>query len=334
MYAAVASAQVMNFPSNRLTFIIAILVILAGAAPSRSQAPPDSISFQGFVTDSIGVPIDRPSVTVITKLYKRGTEVYSQAHPGTEIKNGVFNLAIGAFDTLAFDTPIYLGITIGTNAEISPRTPLQAVPYAFSLRQLRVTPETAAEGPNLIGGYTGNVYTAGVVGATICGGGDPDFRAAPAPNTVSADYTTICGGFDNTAGGLTATVAGGSGNSATGGDATIGGGKATGQASFSLPWVVAAATRRVVWGRRFRAENSTLLPVITALLRGALQRLFTPIALFGTVTMDATTRFQQPENKTSSSTRPGGLESERMTRNHPYISKRRTLVLIFRKSDS
>ena len=90
---------------------------------------------------------------------------------------------------------------------------------------LRLEPH--AESPNLIGGHSANSVTAGVVGATLSGGGETGF-----PNRVTDDYGTVGGGRNNQAGdgaGTTAdkcwaTVAGGVGNAASGQYPSVGGG--------------------------------------------------------------------------------------------------------------
>ncbi len=92
-------------------------------------------------------------------------------------------------------------------------------------RALRLEPN--ATSPNLIGGYSGNSVTGGVVGATIGGGG-----AAGSVNRVTDNYGTVGGGINNRAGDnagttsdqLYATVGGGYGNVAVAG-ATVGGGQ-------------------------------------------------------------------------------------------------------------
>jgi hypothetical protein len=86
-----------------------------------------------------------------------------------------------------------------------------------SARALRLEPNTTS--PNLIGGYSGNSVTAGVVGATIGGGGADGF-----PNQVTANYGTIGGGNNNTASSGYATVGGGWGNTVSKDYATVGGG--------------------------------------------------------------------------------------------------------------
>lgn len=74
-------------------------------------------------------------------------------------------------------------------------------------------------GDNVVGGHSANSVTAGVVAATIAGGGD-----AALPNSVNAHYATVSGGFDNTASGFSSVVAGGYRNTASGIDATAAGG--------------------------------------------------------------------------------------------------------------
>ena len=81
---------------------------------------------------------------------------------------------------------------------------------------LRLEPN--ATSPNIIGGYSGNSVTAGVVGATIGGGG-----VSGSINRVTNNYGTVSGGERNTAGDH-ATVGGGGNNNASGYAATIGGG--------------------------------------------------------------------------------------------------------------
>ena len=94
-----------------------------------------------------------------------------------------------------------------------------------SLRAFRIEPN--ATSPSLIGGFSGNAITAGVIGATVSGGG-----ASANTNRVTDDYGSIGGGFNNRAGDNTgttsdklyATVGGGQNNIASGTVATVGGG--------------------------------------------------------------------------------------------------------------
>lgn len=102
--------------------------------------------------------------------------------------------------------------------------------------------EPTALSPNLIGGYSGNSVTSGVIGATIGGGGTSgdanrvtdDYGTVGGglgnqagngdTNLANSFYTTISGGHQNTASGKFATVGGGHSNTASNEGATVGGG--------------------------------------------------------------------------------------------------------------
>lgn len=96
-------------------------------------------------------------------------------------------------------------------------------------RALRIVPNVARLGsgdqveqsPNIIGGFSGNSVAAGLLGATIGGGGDRN-----APNTVSGNgfYATVGGGLGNNATGNSAALGGGVANVASGDVATVAGG--------------------------------------------------------------------------------------------------------------
>jgi len=93
-------------------------------------------------------------------------------------------------------------------------------------RALRIVPNTNGA-PNLIGGASVNQVDAGVVGATIAGGGAASINLT-APNRISSDFGVIGGGGFNTiqTGALESTIGGGAQNSIRSGAAasTISGG--------------------------------------------------------------------------------------------------------------
>jgi hypothetical protein len=55
-------------------------------------------------------------------------------------------------------------------------------------------------GPNVLGGSSGNVITAGVQGATIAGGGCEPASFCESLNSVTDDFGTVGGGARNLAG--------------------------------------------------------------------------------------------------------------------------------------
>jgi len=79
---------------------------------------------------------------------------------------------------------------------------------------------------NILGGSDLNSIGAGVVGATLAGGGQDFFTGTDRPNRVLADFGTVGGGSDNTASGIYSTVGGGTSNIASGPFSTISSGSA------------------------------------------------------------------------------------------------------------
>ncbi len=79
-------------------------------------------------------------------------------------------------------------------------------------RALRLEPQVSS--PNIIGGSLINSAAPGTVGATIAGGGSPDYGPLhwAATNSVLDDFGVVGGGLGNAAGGLASVVAGGDGN--------------------------------------------------------------------------------------------------------------------------
>jgi hypothetical protein len=121
-------------------------------------------------------------------------------------------------------------------------------------RALRLEPTAGT--PNLIGGSSANSVGAGVVGATIAGGGDSTFPnavtagvfgaiAGGAGNTAGGNGSSVDGGFRNTASGLFSTVAGGRSNIASGATSFAAGNGASATHDGSFVW---ADSRSVSFG--------------------------------------------------------------------------------------
>lgn len=94
-------------------------------------------------------------------------------------------------------------------------------------RALRLEPDTQSAGaPNLIGGSEANFIAAGVLGGTVSGGGATNLSNDNYgfTNSVTANFGTVGGGKQNTAGGDSSTVSGGQFNTASQYGATVVGG--------------------------------------------------------------------------------------------------------------
>ncbi|MBC7528464.1 MAG: tail fiber domain-containing protein [Chthonomonadaceae bacterium] len=99
----------------------------------------------------------------------------------------------------------------------------RAMRYVYA--ENTIDPNNKYRSMNVLGGSEINLIGAGVVGATIAGGGLDNFTGTDQPNHVTANFGTIGGGYSNIAsGGYAATVGGGNYNTASGSSATVGGG--------------------------------------------------------------------------------------------------------------
>ena len=100
---------------------------------------PRKLNYQGYLTTSTGAPVNTPQ-TLIVRVYdasSSGTALFTEIHTPVTVSNGIFNILLGSVDTnvnplnLSFSTQYYLGVTVGTDAEMAPRQPLAASPYAI-----------------------------------------------------------------------------------------------------------------------------------------------------------------------------------------------------------
>jgi hypothetical protein len=126
-----------------LSLAIAFLVLF----PSGSDAGPfDTISYQGVLTDPGGVAVPDASYSIRFRLYLTdGTTVVWEETQSVPVAGGRFNVALGAvlpLGTLSFDQTYLLGIKVGSDAELTPMTPLQGVPYSMRARSLVMAPVT------------------------------------------------------------------------------------------------------------------------------------------------------------------------------------------------
>lgn len=137
----------------------ALLLIFLAAAPVMSAGIPQLINYQGKLTNVSGIPLDT-TVSMTFTVYDAstgGNSKWTEIHSSVTVVKGLFNVLLGGVtpveDTVFNDSLRYLGITVGTNPEISPRTQLVSVPYAFRTRQAD-TAAVALSGPVGQGGWT------------------------------------------------------------------------------------------------------------------------------------------------------------------------------------
>jgi hypothetical protein len=95
-------------------------------------AIPETINYQGYLTDNSGNPIDT-TVSMTFKIYtvaSGGTAIWTETR-SIPISNGIFNVALGSTNPLFLDYSVnsqyYLGVQVGADAEMTPRQLLTSV---------------------------------------------------------------------------------------------------------------------------------------------------------------------------------------------------------------
>ncbi|MEK7703694.1 MAG: hypothetical protein AAB426_01950 [Myxococcota bacterium] len=124
-------------PRHTPALLLALSTMIALATPHAVQAtPPPLVTFQGYLTDDAGVPIDGP-VTVHLKLFDvatGGTALFSETQD-VDAQRGTVTVQLGAVTSLDLalfrdHETLYLGITVDGNVEMTPRLQLTSSPYA------------------------------------------------------------------------------------------------------------------------------------------------------------------------------------------------------------
>lgn len=117
---------------HKMFFLLAIFLFLFALTVN---ALPGVINYQGVLTSSSGIVVNG-QVSVQFALYEQlsgGTPLWQETQT-VNVQQGLFNVNLGAVTpiTLVFDASYYLGVKVGSDAEMSPRQPLTSTPYAFS----------------------------------------------------------------------------------------------------------------------------------------------------------------------------------------------------------
>jgi hypothetical protein len=121
-----------------VSIFIAVLAMVIFAMPTDA-AINNQINFQGKITNPNGTNVTNGSYTFVFSIYtvsSGGSNVWTESKSLT-VTDGIFQTALG--DTTALPgsvdfngSSLYLGVTVGADAEMTPRVRLTAAPYAFN----------------------------------------------------------------------------------------------------------------------------------------------------------------------------------------------------------
>jgi len=148
---------------------VLLLALAAGLTQAQSPEPPGEgiqpegdvsvqaavgavIPIQGRLTDASGNPVPDGNYSITARIYNvatGGTALCSDTDT-VAVSNGLFYMDID-FCTPAIlnGQQLYLGIQVGSDAEMTPRKAIYPVPYAWSLRPGAIINNTATSGHGL-----------------------------------------------------------------------------------------------------------------------------------------------------------------------------------------
>ena len=115
----------------------------AGALPLRAPMlagdSTTTISYQGRLADSSGDPVTTSGVGMQFRLYNTDTGISSlweEPHTAVPVEDGLFHVLLGSVNPipvslLSGNSTLWLGITVGSDSEMTPREQIASVPYAM-----------------------------------------------------------------------------------------------------------------------------------------------------------------------------------------------------------
>ena len=197
-----------------------VLVSVFIASNAAFAEAPSTLNYQGYLQKTTAgifgattVPVDGVR-SISFKIYdvdQAGVALWSSTKT-VEVNDGIYSVILGddvSLTNLNFDKPYYLGLTVGSDSEMTPRLSLASAPYAIQAKRtekvgfleagkwcssdgtvVNCTQDTPAgtpgpAGPQGLTGATGAIGPAGPQGLTGATG------AAGADATLNADLTTI-----------------------------------------------------------------------------------------------------------------------------------------------
>ena len=117
-------------------------------------APNYQINYQGKLADSSGTAVADGSYSIVFNLYTAssgGTAIWTESHTGANkvsVTSGLFSTMLGSITSLSsvdFNQTLYLGVTVESDSEMTPRKILGAVPAAFQARSEEHTSELQSQ---------------------------------------------------------------------------------------------------------------------------------------------------------------------------------------------
>lgn len=182
------------------TFIIFALLIIFSSITFADI--PTTISYQGALSDAIGDPVADGMYSLTFTIYDdafSGSILWVETQPTVQVTNGLFAVSLGAvvpIDPVLFSLPDrWLGISVNSDPEISPRTKFQSGSYAFhsqTVAQDAITTTEVLDSSLLVSDLANEM---GVAGGISTGFGFSLTTSSPPSILVSETITCPSDGY-------------------------------------------------------------------------------------------------------------------------------------------
>ena len=122
-----------------MAFLFSALIFMPFLSLPVQAGIPGTINYQGYLTNASGVPVNG-AIPITFRIYdvpSGGTALWAETQDVT-VNQGVYSVSLGGNTalSLSFDVPYYLGVTVGADAEMTPRKELTSVGYAFRAKSV------------------------------------------------------------------------------------------------------------------------------------------------------------------------------------------------------
>jgi len=124
---------------NKATCILLGIFLLSLISTAGFAQIPQTVSYQGFLTDSGGAPVDT-TVSITFKIYNvdlGGIPLWTDTQ-SVDVNQGVYSVTFESTPanpfppSMTFNIEYFLGVQVGADAEMTPRQAFTAVPYALN----------------------------------------------------------------------------------------------------------------------------------------------------------------------------------------------------------
>ena len=161
----------------------------------RGQVP-QTINYQGILTQSNGAVVTDGNYNLTFNLYTalaNGTKLWSETQSVVVVK-GIFSVVLGSVTpiSLPFNKQYYLGITVGTGSELTPRIQLTSSAYSFHAAGAdSITGKSTITSTNIAGGQVVKSINALKDSVTIAAGTNVSITPSGNTLTIAASASPI-----------------------------------------------------------------------------------------------------------------------------------------------